>query len=385
MIGCCAAYYLTRHPSYNSQKHSITLIEGCKIAGGASGKSGGCLAPWAEPSCLSAPSYELHEQLARDHDGRANWGFRKCFSADCDTVSKHHADANDDDGGDSKDVPDWVDSTKFKWYKPLGETAQCHPYQFTTTLARLAEERGVRFVEGGSVTSINFSSPDQHRRQIEGVEVTLKRDQGSSAAQNENVGISATDVILVAGPWTGRIFPAVPIIGQKSHSVVVQPKREISPTILFFDPGHIDADDAENSLEIYPRPDGTVYMCGRTRYGLELPATTDDVRTDPGRCREIVDTVKRISPDLSYSQVLREQACFRPMVNIKGRDPSSGPLLGPTGIEGLLLAAGHNEWGIQNAPITGKVLSELVLEGKAVSADIRELDPRDHLLRRDIT
>jgi glycine/D-amino acid oxidase-like deaminating enzyme len=168
-------------------------------------------------------------------------------------------------------------------------------------------------------------------------------------------------------------------MGEKSHSVVVQADRDISSTILFFDPGHIDPDDEDNHLEVYPRPDGTVYMCGRTKYGLELPATTDEVDADPQRCQEIMDCVGIISPDLCRSQVLLRQACYRPMVKVEDRDPGLGPLLGPTGIDGLLLAAGHNEWGIQNSPITGKVLSELVFEGKAVSADIHELDPRDHL------
>ncbi|KAI3332037.1 FAD dependent oxidoreductase [Xylariaceae sp. AK1471] len=365
VIGCCAAYYLSRHPSYDAKKHSITLIEATKIAGGASGLSGGCLAAWAEPACLGAASFQLHAELAGDHDGENNWGYRRCFSADCDAVAEHLDDP--DARTPVHESLDWVDRIQFKWYKPLGETAQCHPYLFTTTLARLAEEKGVRFVEG-SVTSIDYS---QDRQRVRAVSLRNKQ----SAVQQ----VLATDVIVAAGPWTSRILSEAPIIGEKSHSVVVQPNKEISSTILFFDPGHIDPDDKENHLEIYPRPDGTVYMCGRTKYGLELPATTDEVDVDPQRCQEIMNCVNLISPDLGKSQVLKRQACYRPMVNVQGRDPGLGPLLGPTGIEGLLVAAGHNEWGIQNSPITGKVLSELIFDGKAISADIRELDPRDHL------
>ena len=48
IIGCTAAYFLTRHPSYNPAKHKITLLEASKIAGGASGKAGGLLALWGE-------------------------------------------------------------------------------------------------------------------------------------------------------------------------------------------------------------------------------------------------------------------------------------------------------------------------------------------------
>jgi len=40
IIGCTTAYFLTRHPSFDPAKHTITLLEASKIAGGASGKAG---------------------------------------------------------------------------------------------------------------------------------------------------------------------------------------------------------------------------------------------------------------------------------------------------------------------------------------------------------
>lgn len=46
---------------------------------------------------------------------------------------------------------------------------------------------------------------------------------------------------------------------------------------------------------------------------------------------------------------------------------------------GLILAAAHNQWGIHNSPITGRVISELVFEGRAVGANISELDSRRYL------
>jgi len=40
IIGCTTAYFLTRHPSFDPARHTITLLEASKIAGGASGKAG---------------------------------------------------------------------------------------------------------------------------------------------------------------------------------------------------------------------------------------------------------------------------------------------------------------------------------------------------------
>jgi hypothetical protein len=46
IIGSTTAYFLTRHPKYDPVKHTITLLEATKIAGGASGKAGGLLGLW---------------------------------------------------------------------------------------------------------------------------------------------------------------------------------------------------------------------------------------------------------------------------------------------------------------------------------------------------
>lgn len=42
---------------------------------------------------------------------------------------------------------------------------------------------------------------------------------------------------------------------------------------------------------------------------------------------------------------------------------------------GIFVAAGHSVWGINNSLGTGKVMAELLLDGKATSADIRHLQP----------
>lgn len=235
-------------------------------------------------------------------------------------------------------------------------------------MARLAEEQGVHFIEG-TVDAIEYSG---NRNQVQSA---IYRDKQSG----EQHQLDATDIILAAGPWTQRLLPEAPISGERSHSVVIDPGREVSPTIVFFDPGRIEPEDKENQLEVYPRPDKTVYICGRTDYGAHLPPATDGVDVNAKLCQELMENLAIISPVLTGSQVLIMQACFRPVVYVGGRDPELGPLLGFTGIKGLILAAGHNQWGIHNSPITGKVISELVFEGRAVSADISELDPRGYL------
>ncbi|PNS21648.1 hypothetical protein CAC42_1502 [Sphaceloma murrayae] len=368
IVGCAAGYYLSHHPHFRPVLDSITLVEATRIAGGASGKAAGCLAAWADPPCLARESFHLLAELATAHGGEQLWGYRPINAVDCDAVRVHVGDA--DERTEPQSEADWVAVERLKWYKPPGETAQVHPYLFTTSLARLAQESGVKIIVG-KAEKVNVC--------VQGRKVHSVRVQSTLKAEIDDV--PATNVIVAAGPWTGKLLPGVPVGGEKSHSVIIQPPKPISPTILFFDPGNLN-EDGDNQLEIYPRPDGTVYLSGQTDYGLPLPSSTMEVQPDLERCRKLLANVELVAPELGRSRTITEQACFRPIVNIKGRDPELGPLLDLTPTKGLILAAGHNQWGIQNAPITGKVISELVFEGRSVSADISQLNPTEHLSSR---
>lgn len=106
---------------------------------------------------------------------------------------------------------------------------------------------------------------------------------------------------------------------------------------------------------------------------IPLPASTDLVQVDQSRCGDIIDQVNSISDELRDGEVTARQACYLPNVS-----RGNGPLIGATSVKGLLMGAGHTCWGIQNAPGTGKCLSELVWEGKIKSARLESLEPKKY-------
>lgn len=128
------------------------------------------------------------------------------------------------------------------------------------------------------------------------------------------------------------------------------------------------------SPEIYARPRDEVYACGPGDTTVPLPKLSSEVETDQSRCQDIIDHVSSISDQLRDGEVTARQACYLP--NVSG---GRGPLIGGTGVKGLLMAAGHTCWGIQNGPGTGKLISEFVFDGKAKSANIKVLDPQKFL------
>jgi glycine/D-amino acid oxidase-like deaminating enzyme len=409
IIGSTTAYFLTRHPKYNPALHSIHLIEATSIAAGASGKAGGLLALWAYPSCLVPLSFRLHAQLAKEHGGQERWGYRRLGcgelgargrvvsgkrggSGDVKGTSEETSGLHTSDGkadgnaslqtrtqesvknlkraGLPEDL-DWFADECVQSYDSMGtpeDTAQVHPYQFTTSMASLAEDKGVK-ITLGSVTSINQSSS--------GVESVTYTPQGSK----DPITLPATDIVITAGPWTKRVWPGTPIGGLRAHSVTIRPSRPTSAYAIFtsitlprnFRNG-VKSAPQHVTPEVYARPNDELYACGAVDHLVLLPATAVEVRVDETRCQDIVDYVGSISDELRDGEVLTRQACYLPQVETGG-----GPLVGPTGTRGVWMAAGHTCWGIQNGPGTGKVMSQFVMDGKAGSANVASLDPRKAL------
>ncbi|TVY82109.1 putative oxidoreductase [Lachnellula suecica] len=389
IIGCTSAYFLTRHPSFNPAIHKITVLEATAIASGASGKAGGLLALWAYPANIVPLSYRLHAELAKEHDGARRWGYRAVHCGSIDAKGKK-LDAGGTDEGKGEEwkklpkthikpgktigveIPkelDWFDNESIRSYSEMGDpstTAQVHPYQFTTSMADLAKEAGANIIFG-KVTALDYTG--------HGVNGVTYEDKETKQSHT----LPATDIILAAGPWTSKIFPDAPIESTRAHSVVI--KADVSPYAVFTEielpkdfsiPGKKRRHGKNVNPEMYARPDGTVYACGETDDLTPLPATADLVACDTSRCDDISAYLSSISSVLKSSEVLTKQACYLPLVSSGG-----GPIIGETGIKGLLLATGHTCWGIQNSCATGKLVSEFVFEGGAMSANVESLDPRN--------
>ncbi|KAF4469133.1 hypothetical protein FALBO_3970 [Fusarium albosuccineum] len=406
IIGCTTAYYLTRHPKFNPALHTITLLEAApSVAPGASGKAGGLLALWAYPACLVPLSYRLHAELAAEHAGPQRWGYRKlgCGSFDAvvsrDKIKALQKAQVDEDGkaweklpkqnGAAKDLLeagnlpkdlDWVDREIIDNWAEMGspgatETAQVHPFHFTTSIAELAQQSGAIIHTNAKVTKINSS-----KARVESVEYL---DRGAGETKTID---AVTDIVVAAGPWTGKVLPRAKIEGLRAHSVVYD--AEVSPYAIFTDielpPDFVPEHRAKMGQkrrhkgrvdpEIYARPFGEAYACGEPDTNVPLPETADQVECDEAQCNDIISYISTISPVLAAAPIKARQACYLPRHIRFGQE--SGPLLGKTSTPGLFVAAGHTCWGIQNGPATGKLMSEFVFDGGAKSASVEKLDPR---------
>ncbi|KAL7278495.1 hypothetical protein ACG7TL_007494 [Trametes sanguinea] len=397
IIGCTTAYYLASHPKFDRASTTITLIEASKhgVAQGASGKAGGLVAKWAYPKELVNVSFPEHVRLAQEHDGTHRWGWRfvNCGSWEGRGEPPTTAEPGSGVGAGGRrkslektlGLPSEADQRKqrmatglpedLNWVRPelteaysamapAGATAQVHPYLFTKSMLELAQERGVRFVQG-KVTAVNIESSGSSRH-VSGVTYA---PHGSDAPEK----LPATHIILAAGVWSPKLVPALPIVGTRAHSITIRPRpgTPVAPYVLFTEIALPGRGVRRASPEIYARPTDEVYCCGPGD-DSPVPDTVDDVQVDPAACESIREHVASISRELAEGEVDKRQACYLPVVSAGG-----GPIVGEAGeiAKGLVIATGHTCWGICNAPGTAKALAELVFDGKIKCANLNKLKP----------
>jgi glycine/D-amino acid oxidase-like deaminating enzyme len=340
VMGAATAYFLARRGV------EVTVVERSGVACAASGKSGGFLAlDWCDDSPLgplARASFALHAELAKSIP--TDYGYRRM-----DTFMLAAREQGTLRGEHRMTPPRWVDGAGVVT-AALGSTettAQVHPASFTAALIEASRAR----VRLGVVEEI------------------VQRDGAAAGVRVDGATLAADAVVLALGPWTsrvaGRLLPR--IRGLKGYSVTLD-AAGVPPHALFVD--YRTADGRSLEPEIFPRPDGSVYVCGMAD-PQPLPDSPEGVVVDDAACAVLARAAGRVSTTLAAAPITRRQACYRPVTD------DGLPLIGRVpGVAGAYVATGHGPWGMLNAPGTGFALAELIVDGAATTIDLRAFDPR---------
>jgi glycine/D-amino acid oxidase-like deaminating enzyme len=339
VIGASIAYFLS------CRGVEVTVIERTGLACAASGKAGGFLAlDWCDGTSLeplARRSFALHARLAEEIGGA--WGYRR--------LTTYGGVAGARRRGNAYGI-DWL-SPSVTVTQQLGSTettAQVHPAKFAAAMMRAAEEKGAELRLG----------------QVTGV---VRRRGGASVAGVEVDGelVVGDAVVIAMGPWSilaAAWLPLPAVYGLKGHSLVFETGTEIPAEAAFLE--YQEANGAVHAPELFPRPDGTTYVCA-----ISSESPLPIVGPDPGAIERLQRMCGELSPALAAARILARQACYRPVT----RDGL--PLIGRVpGVEGAYVATGHSVRGILNAPATGEAMAELITEGAAHTVDLSPFDPR---------
>jgi len=359
IIGASIAYHLTL------KGEKPVVIERSKIAAAASGKAGGFLAGgWGDGSVTEAlhrVSFKLHAQLA-ERLGIESYRRLPTLEVQGEIRSKVTSNA-------AKIAP-WLNGMARATLMD-SDTAQVTPDELTNKMMAAAVESGAE-VRIGRAEGVVFE---------EGAgEIDQDRQVKALVVDGEQIPVK--QLVVAMGPWSvlaeDWFGVPVPLEGVKSTSVVYNGNQDVAenPYACFC------AEDSNGChLEVYPRPNGEVYLCGigGSDYvrGQRLREEGDCgrpelIEANPARRDAAHASFSGLAPSVTDAQdgPALAQACMRPCA------PDALPLLGsiPT-TSNAFLAAGHNCWGILWAPVTGLVMSEVLVEGQSTTVDLSPFSP----------
>lgn len=342
VIGTSIAYHLAARGA------QVVVIERTAVACAASGKSGGFLAlDWCDGTPLmrlARRSFVRHAELAEELGG--DWGYRR-MTTYAGSVGRFLSRTSRGAG------PEWVsqDVTVDGQLGSIGTAAQVHPAAFTLAMMRAAEAHGAA-LKPGRATGL------------------LRKGNTVTGVQIDGDVLEGDAVVVAMGPWSmlaARWLPLPPVYGLKGHSLVFETGTTLPAEALFLE--YAEATGSILSPEVFPRADGTTYVCGVSSEAA--------VPIDPGKVEPDDDAIDRlkalcahISPVLATSRILASQACYRPVT------ADGLPLIGAIpNAPGAYVATGHSVWGILNGPATGEAMAELILDGATRTVDLSPFDP----------
>jgi len=361
IIGASTAHYLSVLDT--SKTLDITVVERNSIACHSSGKAGGFLAlDWhtSHTEALAELSYRLHEELANNFSADII-GYRKLHTYSVTSLENRSANASIVSNRNRKNGDFWVDRESIRKKETIGTqatTAQVHPFILTNELMKSAINNGAKLKIG---VVIGVDEDENHK--ISHVNL----DDGSH--------LDADIVVIAMGAWASRaadLFPlcknAFQVTGSRAHSIVLE--ANVPPEAIFVH--HVDQHGKFHEPEIYPRPDGTVYVCGNGDDAI-LPEDPASIIPNPEACENLQNMTRSLSSHLRDAKLLKDQACFLPC------SPDGIPIIGklPFYTEAYV-GTGHSFWGILNGPATGKCLAQAIL-GKEPDVDLTEFSPERFL------
>lgn len=218
------------------------------------------------------------------------------------------------------------------------------PYSVMTGFSKRARERGVRLLLETEVTGIDVK-------------------QGAVAGVETSRGyVSTCAVVNAAGPWAanvGRLASVeIPVEPLRRQIVKTEPFDQLSSRL----PMVIDM-----STGFHFRPEGSTYL-----FAWPDPEETYGFRTDfdYGFIEKIL--TKAVSRVPAFVDIeVNPRRCWAGMYEVT---PDHHAIIGRApGVEGMFLANGFSGHGIMHSPATGRIVSDLILDGTSSFIDSQML------------
>jgi len=230
---------------------------------------------------------------------------------------------------------EWCDRTTVLQYQPdlspevLGgwwfpQDAQVNNQKLAQVLLKAVQQLGVSLEEGVTVTALDKDSQEERIQQVQ-----------------TNVGPwQAQAYVLATGAWSQQLLP-VPVVPRKGQLFSVQTPTQPLQRVLF----------GPNSY-IVPRQNGRIVV-GATSENVGFAAYNT-----PTGMQSLLAAAIWVYPPLGNFPLEDFWWGYRPAT------PDEWPILGASPYQNLILATGHYRNGILLAPMTARLISDLIVLGQ---------------------
>jgi sarcosine oxidase subunit beta len=205
-----------------------------------------------------------------------------------------------------------------------------------------AQKMGVKAVNNAEVTGIRVSGD-----KVEGVETS----QGE---------VKTRTVINAAGPWAGLIGQMagvhIPIVPLRRQMFTTDPLKEIPDDFPFV---------IDFAQSLYFHREGEGLLIGMSNQNEK-----------PGFDQNVDEEFELVNLDAAVERMplLEKASRASHWAGLYEVTPDAHPIYGKTNVDGFLVCAGFSGHGFMHGPVSGKLMSELILDGKFSTVDVSMLD-----------
>ncbi|MEU6365592.1 glycine oxidase ThiO [Streptomyces sp. NPDC046931] len=194
--------------------------------------------------------------------------------------------------------------------------------------------------------------------------LTVLRERAAGVGTAGGTELAAGQVVLAAGSLSGRLA-GVP-------EQVLPPVRPVKGQVLRLTVPKGYAPFLSRTVRAVVRG-GHLYLVPRENGELVVGATSEELGWDTtvtaGGVYELLRDAHELVPGITELPLTETRAGLRP------GSPDNAPLLGPTELDGLLLATGHHRNGVLLTPVTGDVMAHVLTTGE-LPDEARPFTPR---------
>jgi len=205
-----------------------------------------------------------------------------------------------------------------------------------------AQRSGVKALTGVAVTGINV-------------------ENGKISGVQTSAGTVSTPIVVNAsGPWAGVIGQMagvpVPITPLRRQWLTTTPLPDLPPDFPFV---------IDFAQSLYFHPEGEGLLTGMSNPDEE-PGFNQNVDLD-WELIHMDATIKRLP-------LLEKAGLASRLAGLYENTPDAHPIYGATPVEGFYIVSGFSGHGFMHGPISGVLMAEIILDGKASTVDVSMLD-----------